>query len=740
MTFLTPLIAGIAAAIAIPSLLILYFLKLRRRDMEVSTTLLWKKAIEDLQANAPFQKLRRNILLFLQLLALAAALFALAQPEISSDAVSGVRHVILIDASGSMQATDGDPDAAPGTPGEVTRLERAKQEAKELVDTLREPGLLGGEGDQAMVISFDTTAHPVQNFTTSKAALKAAIEAIEASDSSTSIKEAIKLAKAYSPRVTDLETIERIKRLGSVGPPAVIHIFSDGRLPDIGATADDPEAARTELTTEDQVMFHAVGQPETWNIGITAVRAERAIDEPGKLQIFVGLQSTAKEARTVDVELSIEGVMARVREATLAPATMSGPDPAAAGRAPEEPGEPREGEPPRVLADNERPREAPEQPTLRPSTGGVVFTMDRAEGGIVVARLRSRERDALPVDDIAYLSVPPAKRLAVALVTGGNLFLREVLEGLTLSRLQVLTPKEGQELFDDPRRAGEFDVFVVDRWLPTIKRRDGTTGPGLPPGRFLVFGAVPPPPVGMTVEGEGGESLVVDWRRDHPAMRAVSMDALIATKSPKVSVPEDSIAVVLAQGQHGPLIAEVADQQTRALICTFDVMGSTWPFDPGFVLYTAAGLIYLGNDGMAAGEVLRPGQTISQRLPAEARNVSLAFPDNTRADLVPSAEGAVVYGPVRDTGIYTISWEGAAQGSDVEVGGRVRRALAANLADPRESNIGSATALEVPGKEAVNAEQGGAASGLRKLWPYLLLFALLMVLVEWWVYNRKVML
>ena len=49
MTWLTPILAGVAAAIAIPALLILYFLKLRRREVEISTTLLWKKAIEDLK-------------------------------------------------------------------------------------------------------------------------------------------------------------------------------------------------------------------------------------------------------------------------------------------------------------------------------------------------------------------------------------------------------------------------------------------------------------------------------------------------------------------------------------------------------------------------------------------------------------------------------------------------------------------------------------------------------------------
>ena len=107
MTFATPIIAGILAGIVIPSLIILYFLKLRRRDMEVSSTLLWKKAIQDLQANAPFQKLRNNILLILQLLALTAALLAIAQPEIRHRGISTARRIVMIDRSASMNSTDG---------------------------------------------------------------------------------------------------------------------------------------------------------------------------------------------------------------------------------------------------------------------------------------------------------------------------------------------------------------------------------------------------------------------------------------------------------------------------------------------------------------------------------------------------------------------------------------------------------------------------------------------------------
>src|SRR5216117_2451073 len=70
----------IAGALVVPSLLILYFLKLRRREQIVPSTLLWRKAIQDLQVNAPFQKLRRNLLLLLQMMLLLLLTLALARP------------------------------------------------------------------------------------------------------------------------------------------------------------------------------------------------------------------------------------------------------------------------------------------------------------------------------------------------------------------------------------------------------------------------------------------------------------------------------------------------------------------------------------------------------------------------------------------------------------------------------------------------------------------------------------
>src|SRR5438045_2627628 len=125
--FLSPWAATIAAGVAVPALLILYFLKLRRRELAVSSTLLWKKAIQDLQVNAPFQKLRRNLLLILQLALLLALCLALSRPVANYTPGAGKTSVILIDRSASMSAREVDGR---------TRLDEAKRRAKEIVNSM----------------------------------------------------------------------------------------------------------------------------------------------------------------------------------------------------------------------------------------------------------------------------------------------------------------------------------------------------------------------------------------------------------------------------------------------------------------------------------------------------------------------------------------------------------------------------------------------------------------------------
>ena len=66
--------------------------------------------LQETQANAPFQKLRRNLLLFLQLLTAFLLVFAFARPFVYGQSLAGHTVVIVLDTSASMNATDVRPD------------------------------------------------------------------------------------------------------------------------------------------------------------------------------------------------------------------------------------------------------------------------------------------------------------------------------------------------------------------------------------------------------------------------------------------------------------------------------------------------------------------------------------------------------------------------------------------------------------------------------------------------------
>jgi hypothetical protein len=58
MSFLSPF-ALLLATLAVP-LLLLYFLKVRRRQIRVSSLLLWEPSLRDQRASAFFQRLQRD--------------------------------------------------------------------------------------------------------------------------------------------------------------------------------------------------------------------------------------------------------------------------------------------------------------------------------------------------------------------------------------------------------------------------------------------------------------------------------------------------------------------------------------------------------------------------------------------------------------------------------------------------------------------------------------------------------
>src|SRR5438270_459000 len=111
--------AGILLLLVPPLLILLYFLKLKRKPLQVPSTYLWRKSIDDLRVNSLFQWLRDNVLLLVQLLAVLLLIYAVMAFQVHGSTSSGKHYILLIDSSASMGVTD---------VGQ-SRLEEAKQEA-----------------------------------------------------------------------------------------------------------------------------------------------------------------------------------------------------------------------------------------------------------------------------------------------------------------------------------------------------------------------------------------------------------------------------------------------------------------------------------------------------------------------------------------------------------------------------------------------------------------------------------
>jgi Ca-activated chloride channel family protein len=237
MSFLAPL-ALISTLIIGPIIVAMYLLKLRREDRRVSSTFLWQRIVRDVEANAPWQKLRRNLLLLLQLLLLALLALALARPFFRTAGIAGRNLIVIIDRSASMQANDVAP----------SRLEAAKQQAVDLIDQLP-------DGGRATVIAAGGQMEVPVAATTDRRQLRDAIDGITARNGGGSdLAQALTLAAALSSREADSEVAiisdGNVTFPPEIKMPATVRYFLIGQRREnvaISAVALQPSAAGQTL-------------------------------------------------------------------------------------------------------------------------------------------------------------------------------------------------------------------------------------------------------------------------------------------------------------------------------------------------------------------------------------------------------------------------------------------------------------------------------------------------------------
>jgi Ca-activated chloride channel homolog len=188
MNFLAP--AAFAFTLLIPVIIAMYLLKLRRSEQVVSSIYLWQRMVRDLEANAPWQRLRRNLLLFLQLLFLLALIIALARPFTWVEGASGQAVIIILDNSASMNAVDVAP----------SRLEAAKTRARQLVTSLPDDAIV-------TIISAGQSATVLAASSQDRRQILQAIDSIQAGTSSSDMTTALQLTAAIAARQADAEVI-----------------------------------------------------------------------------------------------------------------------------------------------------------------------------------------------------------------------------------------------------------------------------------------------------------------------------------------------------------------------------------------------------------------------------------------------------------------------------------------------------------------------------------------------------
>ncbi|HEX6867333.1 MAG TPA: VWA domain-containing protein [Candidatus Limnocylindrales bacterium] len=216
MPFTTPL--ALLGLLFIPAVVAMYLLKLRRDETIVPSTLLWSRLVADVEANAPWQKLRRSLLLLLQLLLVAILAMLAARPFLERPAGLARDVVVVLDTSASMGATDIGPN----------RLEAAKTAA---VAALRDLPT----GGKVSLIAADRRARIVVNETTDLGRVRQALDDIDVSSSRGDLGDALELAGKLAARSGDAQILVAtdgalaVPAAGSATVPARITVLPVGR-------------------------------------------------------------------------------------------------------------------------------------------------------------------------------------------------------------------------------------------------------------------------------------------------------------------------------------------------------------------------------------------------------------------------------------------------------------------------------------------------------------------------------
>ena len=725
MTLLAPGAAIIAGAIAIPLLVLLYFLKLRRRPLRVSSTILWDRAVHDLQVNAPFRWLRVTSVLILQLLALACLVIAIGRPAINLDEAAGQRVVVLIDRSAGMSAR--------AQSGGATRLETAKKRARELIDSV-----LGASGSRVMLVQFAADAQAITPMTADRAVIDEAIGGVTASDQPADTDEALKLLNTAAQKEAS-ETAER--------SAVSAFLVSSGGFPPTDNN-QLPVLAGAELRL---VRIGPEPALPTANLGIATLSARRDYEDPTTVRVFLRVVNSAGVAARAPLTLSIDGQQVGSVVLEVPATTVAAPDAGAPTNA-----------------------GGSSQPVVTVGEATTTVGVTNAAGGVLTVMIDAP--DALASDNAASLVMAAASKPRIVLVAPGangneaDPFLLNALNVLDKASLRVMAADQFAAMEsvggangaagNSNAAAPDFDIVFFDRVRP------GKT----PRAASVSFGAALP------IEGLGIERVAlapgtparrfVSWKRNHPVLRFVPLDTVILNPPMRLQLPNidgggeagggqerprgggadrTTRSTLLADGVDGPLIGLVDHAGVRHVVVGFELERSNWGPQYPFPLFISNCVEFLTLRAEAqAGRSFLTVAPVTVQPVAGVKEITVTPPPSAVAASTSgnSGGGTVV---ATSFSVSVPDESGLAERRTVSLGvleragvyrlsGAVEPAVAVNLTDAWTSLLRTSDTLEVIGQAGAKVEAIGSP---REVWRWFVLAAACLLSVEWQIYTLQ---
>ncbi|HET9345598.1 MAG TPA: VWA domain-containing protein [Candidatus Limnocylindrales bacterium] len=188
MPLITPL--ALLGLLFVPAVVAMYLLRLRREETPVPSTLLWHRLVADVEANAPWQRLKRSLLFLLQLLLVVILVLLAARPFTERPAGLARDIVLVVDTSASMAATDVQPN----------RLAAAKEAA---IVALRDLPT----GGKVSVVEAGRTARIVAAGSTDLGRIRLAIESIQPTSAPGDLADALVLASELAAQSGDAQVL-----------------------------------------------------------------------------------------------------------------------------------------------------------------------------------------------------------------------------------------------------------------------------------------------------------------------------------------------------------------------------------------------------------------------------------------------------------------------------------------------------------------------------------------------------